>query len=156
MSTNEDERSPSDPFREYDGDTYGSAHGFDEDNGDFKRGNSAQITMIKGPTMVANQLVRTLKTPKGDDPFRPEFGLDKQELLGNSQARTKQAIIDAIGPDADPRVSQLGFGDIEITFPEGNRDADIMVTATLADGTPLQFAARFRDLLGVDGSGGSP
>lgn len=151
MSTNEiDDRSPNDPFLDFDGDTYGSAHEFDEQMGDFHRTETGEIHVVDGPPMVAAQLVRTLKTPVGDDPFRPEFGLDKHELLGGSEHRTKQALIDAIGPDADPRVGQLAFGDITIEYPDGGRDAEITVRATLADGTPLEFAAQFRALLGVE------
>lgn len=149
MSVNENERLPGDVFTEYNGDTYGEAHGFDENTGDFLRNESGNIKVVDGPEMVAAQLVRTLKTPIGDDPFRPEFGLDKKEFLGNSEFRTKQALIDAIGPDADPRVGELSPGDITVDYG-GDRDASVTVNMTLVDGTPLEFTAQFRALLGVD------
>lgn len=148
MSTNG--RAPTTVTDSSDGEGYGSAHGFDERHGDFLRTSTGEMRVIDGPAMVARQLVRVLRTPQGDDPFRPEFGLDKYQLVGTTDAEAKQAIIDAIGPNADPRVSQLGLGDIEITRPDGSRDAEMTVSLTLSDGTPLEFAAQFRSLLGVD------
>lgn len=149
MSVNGNERSPADPFEEYDGDTYGEAFGFDESTGDFLRSERGGIEIVEGPEMVANQLVRTLRTPVGDDPFRPEYGLDKQEFLGTHEHRTKQALIDAIGPEADPRVGELVPGDITVDYG-GDRDASVTVSMTLVDGTPLEFTAQFRALLGVE------
>ncbi|WP_330633730.1 hypothetical protein [Halocatena halophila] len=151
MSTSNSDRSPRDAFRRFNGETYGEAHGFDQSTGDFVRSDSGNIQLIEGPPMVAQELVRTLQTPIGDDPFRPDFGLDKKEFLGNSEYRTKAALIDAIGPDADPRVGELGHGDITVTSPDGSRDASVTVRLTLVDGTPLEFSADFRALLGVAG-----
>ena len=136
-------------FREFDGDTYGEAHGFDDPTGDFKRDARERVRVLDGPPMVAFQLVRTLRTPIGDDPLRPEFGLDKRKLLGESQARTKEAIIEAIGPGADPRVARLSPPDIELDIG-GNRLAEITVRAVLADGTPVEFSADFQALLGSE------
>lgn len=149
MSAGDPEIQITEPFQEFDGETYGKAHGFQEETGDFLRASSGNIRIVEGPAMVAAQLVRTLKTPIGDDPLRPEFGLDRQKMLGQSDAMTKQAIIDAIGPGADPRVSNLAFGDIDINYIDGTRDANITVSLELEDGTPLQFTAQFRALLGV-------
>lgn len=150
MSTNE--RTPASITGEFDEnlDDYGSAHGFEEAHGDFRRTATGEIRTIRGPAMVAAQLVRVLRTPIGDDPFRPDLGLDKQQLLGNTDAEAKQAIINAIGPEADPRVAQLAPGDITIEYPDGTRDVSMTVDATLTDGTPLEFSAQFRSIVGVD------
>lgn len=137
------------PFEEFNEATesYGRAHGFEEDPGAFRHDARKRIRVMDGPAMVAEQLVRTLKTPLGDDPIRPDYGLDTQKLLGTSRLAAKEAIIEAIGPDADPRVAQLDPTDIEISEATGNReDTTITVTAHLADGTLVNFAMALRAL----------
>lgn len=136
------------PFEEFDGETYGEAHGFDDLDGEFRTRSGGGVRLMSGPPMVAEQLVRTLRTPVGSDPLRPEFGLDRDEFLGGSELRSKEAIIEAIGPDADPRVAALSPQDIEIVEPAGaNREVEFLITATLADGTPVEFRGDWRALL---------
>ena len=130
----------------FDGSTYGESHSFEEDTGNFRRDPRNKIRTVDGPRMVAEHLIRVLKTPVGDDPIRPDFGLDKQKLLGTTENQAKYAIVEAIGPDAIPWVEQLGLDNIEITRPDGTRNADITVRPTLADGTTTEFAVAFDNL----------
>lgn len=135
-------------YRAFDGRSYGRSYAFDEETGDFIRTSRREVRVITGPSKVAYELVRVLKTPIGDDPIRPNLGLDKRKLLGTSELQAKQAIIDAIGPESDPRVERLNTDDITITQPEGVREnAKIRVRAVLtAEGTPIEFATTFEDL----------
>ena len=141
-------------FRALDGDTYGEAHGFDGLTGDFKRDAQGVIRIVDGPEMVAYHLVRCLRTPIGDDPLRPELGLDRRALLERPVTEggvdIKRAVIDAIGPDAIPWVGRLAPPDIELDFDAGNRIASMTVTATLTDGTPVSFRIGFDALLGAE------
>jgi hypothetical protein len=133
--------SPRDVTRQYDDATesFGRAHGFDHTTGNFRRVRSnGPIEVLDGPVMVGRQLARALLTRKGEDPFRPEFGLDLEMALGESDLHTKEAIRDAIGPDADPRVQRLEPSDIEISRPRGNREETVVeVTAHLVSGDPV-------------------
>lgn len=148
-----------DVYRRFDeaDDSYGEAMGFDHASGDFRRDSRNRVRVLRGPRMVAEQLVRTLltprevqyddrfPTPRGTDPFRPEYGLDHSKLLGTSEALAKEAIIEAIGPDADPRVERLAPSDIEIDRSNDVReDVRVEITVHLADGTPVEFAAELR------------
>jgi hypothetical protein len=130
---------PRDITRQYDDATesFGRAHGFDHSTGNFRRtrGENGPIEVLEGPVMVARQLARTLLTRKGEDPFRPDFGLDLEMALGESDLHTTEAIIDAIGPDADPRVQRLAPSDIEIDRDRGDREsATVAVTVHLVSG----------------------
>ena len=146
-------------YRDYDEaeDSYGEAMGFDHTTGNFRRDARNRVRVLRGPRMVAEQLVRTLLTPRedrydpdvvsaeGTDPFRPEYGLDRSKVLGKSEALAKEAIIEAIGPDAEPRVARLAPGDIELDRTAGNRhDIEVHITVYLADGTPVEFATALR------------
>lgn len=134
-------------FEAFDGDTYGESQGFDEISGNFKRTPRGSVRIMTGPPMVAEQLVRTLRTPIGDDPFRPEFGLDRQKLLDRGDSASKEAVIECIGPDQFPWVKRLEPVDIELVEDEGNRIIELDVTVYLADGTPVRFAIGFQELL---------
>ncbi|ADJ14463.1 hypothetical protein [Halalkalicoccus jeotgali] len=155
-----------DVYNSYDeaSDSYGEAMGFDHVSGDFRRDARNRVRVLRGPQMVAEQLVRTLLTPcedrydedfhraSGTDPFRPEYGLDRSKLLGTSEALAKEAIIEAIGPDADSRVARLAPGDIELDRTAGNRDdVEVHITVYLADGTPVEFATQLRGRMTRDG-----
>ena len=135
-------------YRSFDGETYGESFQFNR-TGDFERNPDGSIRLIAGPPMVNRQLIRVLRTPKGDDPLRPELGLDLQKLLnGRNTLLTKEAVIEAIGPDADPRVASLTPDDITIFQPGGTREnAEMTVRGELADGSPMAFSLAFEDLL---------
>lgn len=133
-----------DPTRDYDeSELFGRAIRFAHETGSFSRvREDGPIRVIDGPQMIARQLARTLLTQKGEDPLRPEFGLDRQKALGESDLHTKEAIRDAIGPDADPRVQRLEPSDIEITRPRGDREnATVEITVHLVSGEPVELGA---------------
>ena len=141
-------------FPAFDGETYGESQSFNEISGNFRRGVRGKIQVIRGPDMVAEHLVRVLKTPEGDDPIRPDFGLDRGKLLGTTYGEAKQAIIEAIGPGYIPWVSRLGLGDIDIEeIPPENpdvkdtRNVRIHLRVLLADGTVSEFAIGYDSLL---------
>ena len=141
-------------FPAFDGETYGVSHSFNEITGNFRRSIRGKIQVMEGPDLVAEHLVRVLKTPEGDDPIRPEFGLDRKKLLGTTLGEAKQAIIEAIGPGHIPWVARLGLGDIDIeTIPPENpdvkdsRNVRIHIRARLADGTVSEFAVGYDSLL---------
>ena len=145
----------------FDGTSYGESHSFNEVNGNFRRDARRSIRVISGPPMVAEHLVRVLKTPvdtgaddriSGSDPFRPDLGLDRDRLLGTTENEAKYSIIDAIGPDAIPWVEELGLNDVIISRPDGTRDAQIAARPTLADGEVSEFAIGFRELLETPGA----
>ena len=157
------QRNPDSFFQELDSNMYGEALGYDDVEGEFKRDSQGTIRIVDGYEMVGEQLARVLRTPvgtntdpdgnpsRGSDPFRPDFGLDRQLLLSTTRdnaANTEDAIIEAIGPEAIPWVERLDRSDIDVDFDAGNRFADIEVTVYLTDGTPLTFRTSFRALLG--------
>ncbi|WP_114576725.1 hypothetical protein [Saliphagus sp. LR7] len=133
------------PTREYDEstDSFGRAVRFSHETGSFARvREDGPVRVIDGPTMVGRQLARTLLTAQGEDPLRPEFGIDPDQALGESDLQTKEAIRDAIGPDADPRVQRLEPSDIEINRPRGDREnATVRVTVHLTNGEPAELGA---------------
>lgn len=141
-------------FPAFDGETYGESHSFNEVTGNFRRNIRGRMQVLQGPEMVAEHLIRVLRTPVGDDPLRPEFGIDRKRLLGTTYNEAKQAVIEAIGPGHIPWVARLGLGDIDIEeIPPENpdvkdtRNTRITIRARLADGTITEFAVGFDMLL---------
>lgn len=129
---------------------YGVA--FALDDGDFVRDAHGRYRERGGAEMVAQELRYLLLTPKGDDPFRSELGLDEFRFAGRNNAETRAAIIDCIGPDADARVNQIE--EIDINIPTGNREeATVMIRLTLDDeeNTPVVFRLQFEDMLRTEG-----
>lgn len=158
-------QNPEELFEEFDGSTYGESMGYDDTEGEFRRTSQGTLRIVDGPQMVGEQLARVLRTPvgtntgpdgnppRGSDPFRPEFGLDRQLLLSTTRdnaANAREAIIRAIGPEEIPWVERLDPSDIDVDFDAGNRYAVIQVTVFLGSGTALTFRTSFRALLGQE------
>lgn len=125
-------------------------------DGEFVRNSRGRLAMKSEAGMVADELARTLETPIGDDPWRPNFGLDRQKFT-TSDPLAREAIIEAIGPEADPRVDRIDS--IDIKRPPGERQhSRVIISLTLRDGTPMEFRAAFESLVGYPGPdrGGNP
>lgn len=127
------------------GEQYGYTYDLDA-SGDIATNQLHRPREIYDEQAVIQDLKVALATPKGTDPFRPEYGLDQFEAIGTSDARLRQEIIRVVGPrtgapgsgQGDPRVERVET--VEINRPPGDREnTTVFIRLTLRDGTIMSF-----------------
>lgn len=119
------------------GDEYGYTFGLTR-SGDIRINHLKKFHNIHDVDAVVQDLKIALMTYQGEDPMRPDYGLDIFEAAGTSDQRLIAEIGATIGPNADPRVQRVN--EVEIDREGGNReDVDVTVTLTLRDGTVTSF-----------------
>lgn len=130
---------PPDDDEKPEGYTYGLTN-----TGDLRLNPVNQPTEITGAEAIVQDLKVALLTPKGSDPLRPEYGLDYLQAAGTNDQALRGAIIDAIGPEADPRVRNIT--QIAIDRPGGDREnTRVVISLTLRDGSAvaIEFSPQF-------------
>ena len=127
------------------GERYGYNFGLTH-SGDLNEAPNGTYQVIYDEDTVVQDLKVCLATPKGSDPFRPEYGLNQFEAIGTSDGRLRQEIIRAIGPrqgppgsgQGDPRVERVTK--CEITRPPNDREnTTVDIAVKLIDGTNRSF-----------------
>jgi len=127
------------------GEQYGYTYNLNA-SGDLDTNQLHRPREIYDEQAVKQDLKVALATPKGTDPFRPEYGLDQFEAIGTSDARLRQEIIRVIGPrtgppgsgQGDPRVERVEV--VEIDRPPGDREnTTVFIRIALRDGTVTSF-----------------
>ena len=119
------------------GDEYGYTFGLTSD-GDLRINDLKELPEIHDENAVVQDLKVALATKRGEDPIRPEYGLDTLAAVGEGDMRLRAEIGRTIGPNADPRVARVN--EIEIERQPGQReDVNVIVTVTLRDGTLTTF-----------------
>lgn len=129
MSTNNDpELDPERP-----GYTYGLTN-----SGDIRLNALHQPATVEGAQAIVQDLKVALLTPKGSDPMRPEFGLDYLQAAGTNDQALRGALIDAVGPDADPRVQRVD--QILIDRDQDQREGvRVTINLTLVNGSAVSI-----------------
>lgn len=126
---------------------YGYTFGLAE-NRDIKTNDHRRFVEKEGKAAVIQDLKVCLLTPKGADPFDPEYGLDYFQAVGgnSTDATLKAAIEEAIGPDADDRVARIDEIDVDRT---GNNRSDTVVTIELTLTADTQHQIVFAPQRGI-------
>lgn len=132
MPTNDDETTP------------GSKYGYTAaltDKGDLKINDLNRLANVYDHGAVVQDAKVALLTPKGFDPFRPDFGINVFRAIGTSDEQLRGAIIDCIRSMNDDRIDRVA--DVDISRPDGDReDTHVVITLELTDNQRVQFPYR--------------
>lgn len=108
-------------------------------DGDLLNNKHNRVQDIFGPPAVVQDAKVTLLTPKGSDPFRPDYGLDVFRAVGTSDEQLKAAIRDAIESMDDDRIRRINR--IEVTRPGDERDdTRVRIDLQLINDESVEFA----------------
>lgn len=103
-----------------------------DDEGDLKINDRHRTASVYDRNAVVQDAKVALLTPKGFDPFRPEFGLNVFRAIGTSDEELRGAVIDAIESMNDDRIERIT--DVSISRPDGNREETyVEITLELTD-----------------------